>query len=140
MLSLVYTSTATSTFDDADLAVLLMNSRANNRRLGLTGFLLYKDGRFLQVLEGPDDVVRDRLRIIEADPRHGDLTVLMEDEVPERQFPEWSMGYETITDALADQIPGYQAATDVTSPLGLDYRPAVRQMLAWFQNRTAEAV
>jgi hypothetical protein len=140
MLSLVYTSTATGAFDDADLAVLLMISRANNRRLGLTGFLLHKDGRFLQVLEGRDDVVRDRLRIIEADPRHSDLTVLVEDEVSERQFPEWSMGYETITDALADQIPGYHAATDMTSPSGLNYRPAVRQLLGWFQNRTAQAV
>jgi hypothetical protein len=64
MLSVVNTSRATGTFDDADLATLLMNSRANNRRLDLTGFLRHKDGTFLQLLEGPADVVRDRLGII----------------------------------------------------------------------------
>jgi hypothetical protein len=141
MLSLVYTSTATGTFDDADLATLLMNSRSNNRRLGLTGFLLHKEGHFLQILEGPDDVVRDRLRIIQADPRHTDLAVLIEDEEPERRFPAWSMGYEPVTDALADQIPGYRATFDdvTASAAGLDDQPAVRQLVGWFQNRAPQA-
>lgn len=141
MLSLVYTSSATSAFDDADLATLLMNSRSNNRRLDLTGFLLYKDGHFLQVLEGPDDVVRDRVSIIEADPRHTDITILIQDEETTRQFPAWSMGYEPVTDALADQIPGYRATfDDIAAGIPeLDRQPAVKQLLGWFQDRTSKA-
>jgi hypothetical protein len=141
MLSLVYTSTATAPFDDADLATLLMNSRANNRRLGLTGFLLHRDGRFIQALEGPDDVVRDRLRIIEADPRHSDIAILVEDQESDRQVPAWSMGYETVNDDLADQIPGYRSAFDdiaENSP-ALENQPTIRQLLSWFQQRASQA-
>lgn len=141
MLSVVYTSAAKGSFDDSDLATLLMNSRSNNRRLGLTGFLLYRDGLFLQVLEGPDEVVRDRLAIITADPRHGDVAVLVEDEVAERRFPSWSMGYEAVTDELAESIPGYRSTFDDIGRGALDAadQPAVRQLVQWFQNRAPEA-
>ncbi|ROQ38373.1 acylphosphatase [Frondihabitans sp. PhB188] len=141
MLSLVYTSTAVDTFDDDTLATLLMNSRSNNRRLGLTGFLLYRDGQFIQVLEGDDEVVRDRLRVISADPRHTDVSVLVEDEEAERLFPSWSMGYEPASDDLADQIPGYRATFDdlADSTPGFGNQPALRQMLQWFQMRAPQA-
>lgn len=138
MLSVVYTSRATGVFDDADLATLLMNSRANNRRLGLTGFLLHRDGQFLQLLEGPADVVRDRLRIIEKDPRHTDIAVLLEEDETQRQFPAWSMGYETVTDDLADDIAGYRAVFDDINVSPVVARPAVRQLLRWFQSRLSQ--
>lgn len=141
MLSVVYTSAATGSFDDSDLATLLMNSRSNNRRLGLTGFLLYKDGQFLQVLEGDEAVVRDRMSIIAADPRHADVAILVEDEVAERRFPSWSMGYEAVTDELADQIPGYRTTFDDIGRASADLvdQPAVLQLVRWFQNRAPEA-
>lgn len=141
MLSVVYTSVATGTFDDADLATLLMNSRSTNRRLGITGLLLHRDGRFLQILEGPDEVVRERLRLIEADPRHHDVAVLVEDEVDELRFPTWSMGYEAVTDELADQIPGYRSTFDDLDPVvpAGSEQPAVRQLVQWFQKRVPEA-
>ena len=108
MLSLVYTSTATTPFDDGDLALLLMNSRANNRRIGLSGVLLHKDDQFLQLLEGADDVVEDRFARIAVDPRHTDVTVLHREQASAPRFPEWTMGYEAVTDTIADQIPGYR--------------------------------
>jgi hypothetical protein len=138
MLSVTYTSIASHPFDDEGLAVLLMNSRASNRRLGLTGFLLYQDGRFLQLLEGPDDVVWDRLQRIAADPRHHTVTTILRDPIATRQFPEWTMGYEPVTDALADEISGYRRLVDSTS---LDEAaPAVRQVVAWFHARRPTAV
>jgi hypothetical protein len=138
MLSVVYTSRATGVFDDADLATLLMNSRANNRRLGLTGFLLHRDGQFLQLLEGPDDVVSTRVSIIEQDPRHTDIAVLLRESGPQRQFPAWSMGYETVTDALADDIPGYRAVFDDIDVSPAVAQPAVHQLLQWFQARVSQ--
>lgn len=138
MRSVVYTSRATGTFDEADLATLLMNSRANNRRLGLTGFLLHKEGNFVQLLEGPANVVRDRLDIIERDPRHTDVVVLLDDEQQKRQFPAWSMGYESVTDTLADNIPGYRALfADINATPALA-QPSVRQLLAWFEARVSQ--
>jgi hypothetical protein len=136
MLSIVYSSAARVSFDDGDLATLLMNSRSNNRRLGLSGFLMHKQGRFVQVLEGPDEVVRSRYEVIAADPRHTDVSVLLSESIDERRFAEWSMGYRPTTDELADEIPGY--AHVAGEPLDaarsrLDLEPSVRALLDWFR-------
>lgn len=140
MLSIIYSSTATAPFTDDDLAVLLMNSRANNKRLDLTGLLLYKDGHFLQLLEGPLDVVRDRMAIIAADPRHDNVTTLLEEVVQMRRFPDWSMGYEPVTDALTDDIPGYRSLfddVDAAAAPASGTMMALRQLIGWFQAREA---
>jgi len=50
---LVYVSSATELFSDTQLENLLLRSRQNNSTLGITGMLLYKDGNFMQCLEGP---------------------------------------------------------------------------------------
>ena len=136
MLSIVYTSAARTPFDDGDLATLLMNSRANNRRLGLSGFLMHKQGRFVQVLEGPDDAVQARYDVIAADPRHTDLTVLLSESIDEPRFPDWSMGYRPTTDELAEAIPGYADVTGAAlddSRRRPDLDPAVRALLDWFR-------
>ncbi len=62
MLSLIYVSSSTRAFSDADLVALLEQSQEKNARLDITGMLLYKDGNFMQVLEGPDDAVRQLFR------------------------------------------------------------------------------
>ena len=136
MLSIVYTSASRVRPTDGDLATLLMNSRANNRRLGLSGFLMHKQGRFVQVLEGPDDAVQARYDVIAADPRHTDLAVLLSEPIDERRFADWSMGYRPTTDELAEAIPGYAdvsgAALD-ESRRRADLEPSVRALLDWFR-------
>ena len=109
MYLLAYASTATFDFQDGDLITLLMNSRANNKRLGITGILLYDDRHFVQVLEGEEQAVRERFARIDADPRHDGVTILLEETSSERQFPKWSMGYKALNDPLVQQIPGYNS-------------------------------
>ncbi len=58
MFSLTYVSSAVRPFAEDELADLLAVSRQNNARLGITGMLLYKDGNFMQVLEGEEAEVR----------------------------------------------------------------------------------
>ncbi len=58
MFFLTYVSTATRPFSKTDLSELMTESHENNARLGLTGMLLYKDGNFMQVLEGEEGDVR----------------------------------------------------------------------------------
>jgi hypothetical protein len=136
MLSIVYTSTARVDPTDGDLATLLMNSRANNRRLGLSGFLMHKQGRYVQVLEGPDDVVQSRYEIIAADPRHTDVAVLLRESIDEPRFADWSMGYRPTTDELAEEIPGYADVSGTAldeSRRRPDLEPSVRALLDWFR-------
>ena len=107
MFHLTYVSSAAQEFSKADLNELLAQCRENNMRLGITGMLLYKDGNFMQILEGDKDTVRGLYTKISADPRHtGDL-VLYQGTSEERQFPDWSMGFRDLDSPEARANPGY---------------------------------
>lgn len=107
MLSIAYVSAATREMSDDDIAQILTASRANNVRDGLTGALLYHRGRFIQVLEGPDDAVLRRLAIIDGDERHAGVQKLSEKQIGARQFPEWTMGFQTLSDSATKQLDGF---------------------------------
>lgn len=71
MIHLMYVSRAHTRFMAEQLQDLLASSRATNLKLGITGMLLQKDGRFLPVLEGAEETVVDLYRHFAVDPRHG---------------------------------------------------------------------
>jgi hypothetical protein len=107
VIQLVYVSSARRRFTLNQLVKLLEQSRDRNARLGVTGLLLYKDGNFLQVLEGEGSVVRALFRRIEADSRHVDTTVLIDEPITERSFPDWSMGFRNLSDPQVQALPGF---------------------------------
>lgn len=93
-LSLIaYISSATDRFDEGRIPDLLARSREKNGDLDVTGLLLYERGHFLQLLEGEADTVEDLFDTIRVDPRHSGCTVLLREPIPERRFPDWSMGF-----------------------------------------------
>jgi len=96
MFQIVYVSAAVEPMSEEDLQFLLRQSRDNNDALGLTGMLLYKKQRFMQVLEGERDAVETIYHDhICEDDRHEGLVQLMGRTVEERAFPDWSMGFRT---------------------------------------------
>jgi len=78
--------------------------------------LLYKDGNFMQAIEGDEDVVRALHARIALDPRHRGLITLLEGSVPERQFPDWSMGFQNLDAGDAQSVPGYSQFLNTPSP------------------------
>lgn len=92
-VELVYVSSAKRLLDDAELVALLETSRANNSRDGISGMLVYHEGSFLQVLEGPVDAVEAAYRRIGIDDRHRNLIRLRRRVIERRSFPDWSMGF-----------------------------------------------
>ncbi|QIN80232.1 hypothetical protein GBA65_18810 [Rubrobacter marinus] len=107
MFFLTYASTATQDLSKADLNELLAQCRKNNADLGVTGMLLYKDGNFMQVLEGEESTVRSLYAKIGGDPRHKGEILLQQGTLEERQFPGWSMGYRDLDSHEASSIPEY---------------------------------
>lgn len=107
MFFLVYASSAIQPFSRPDLEDLLATSRENNARAGITGMLLYKDGNFMQVLEGDEEAVRELYDKIAADPRHKGEILLQQGFTEERQFPEWSMGFRDLHSTETHSITGY---------------------------------
>lgn len=96
MFYLIYVSHAADGLKSSDLHDILNKAHQVNANLGITGLLLYKNKRFMQLIEGQEDTVRGLYQKILQDPRHRDLIVLQEDTEPERQFPEWSMAFRNL--------------------------------------------
>ena len=105
--SILYVSSATSLFPEAALAALLRRCREKNARQEITGMLLHKNGNFMQVLEGPEAMVRQALKTICADPRHFGIMKLLDREVPQREFAEWTMAFRNLDDPALRSIAGY---------------------------------
>jgi hypothetical protein len=108
MLSIAYVSVAASPMSDPDIVELLRRSRINNERHGITGALLYHRDRFIQIIEGDDDTVRSRYATIAADDRHRNVRTMREKRIPERQFPQWTMGFRSLSDESVTQLDGFE--------------------------------
>lgn len=107
MFSLVYVSSAIRLFSQSELVALLAKSQENNAKLGITGLLLYKDGNFMQVLEGEEKALRTLHAKISHDPRHQGLLTLLQGPLAARQFPDWSMGFRDLNATAVLSLPGY---------------------------------
>ena len=113
MLSqLVYVSAASEPMDEEELAELLAQSRERNARNDITGMLLYKDNRFIQLLEGHEEQVQKVYDSIRRDDRHHDLQLLWFRYAQFREFPDWTMGFRNIDESALESLPGYTPFLD----------------------------
>ena len=103
----IYVSSAVRPFTQPEVVELLKVSRENNEKLDITGMLLYKDGNFLQILEGEESTVLELYTHIARDPRHCGILTLHKGFRDERQFSGWSMGFRDLSNAEVHSIPGY---------------------------------
>jgi hypothetical protein len=98
-----------------ELAALLNESRTWNNDHGITGMLLYvegrfieqNEGRFMQVLEGDEQEVKLIFEKIKTDIRHFHLIVLDIGSQTERVFNNWTMGFKTAKLENLKQLPEY---------------------------------
>jgi len=134
MVALVYVSTATHLLEPAKLQALLTQSRTNNARLGVTGALLYNDGNFMQALEGDDAIVSALYATIVADPRHYDVTTILERPQPARLFGDWTMAFRNLRDPALQATPGYQTFAQLLSrsPASQADPPVILRLLCSF--------
>ena len=112
LFTVAYVSSATHRLTDQELAAILDISRERNAHDGLTGLLLYHDGNFIQVLEGPEAPLRATVARIRKDPRHTLFTLLLDQPIGARAFAGWAMGYrhvESISPADGDLYVAFQA-------------------------------
>lgn len=72
---------------------ILEQARKNNEKIGVTGCLLYHNKVFLQLLEGKEETINKLFNKIATDNRHKEVTLVCEEKVAHRIFPNWSMAY-----------------------------------------------
>jgi len=113
----------------AEIQRLLEQSRERNTRLGITGALLFNEGRFVQILEGDEPAVREVMDVIMRDPRHTDIDVLPARYARERTFAHWSMAFVGASPqakdyyrdfSLSDKLEWTSNTTDLLAALILD--------------------
>lgn len=129
---LVYTSIAEHPFSHQELEGLLRVSRQNNLRDDITGLLLFRNGCFIQVLEGPETQVDTAYHRISLDSRHREIFVIYENAALKRDFPQWAMAFngdpqETIA-GLSDFLNPYKSQHETNISEG-----AVKQLLRRFR-------
>ena len=69
--------------------------------------LLYKDGHFMQVLEGDEQNVLRVFADIRKDQRHKNVDTLRTEHIQHRNFPDWSMGFVNVDDLDTSSLPGF---------------------------------
>ena len=138
MRQIVYVSSAVRLMSRDELLALLEQSRAKNAHLGITGLLLYRDGNFMQAIEGPVEAVNALHTTISGDPRHHGIITLLNTPVTERDFPDWSMGFRDLADPALAQLPGYSEFMNVplTSPAYTENPTRARRLLSFFRRQT----
>ena len=107
LFQVVYTSTAAEDFSRAELVELLKSSVKRNTRAGITGLLLYKDGCFMQALEGEEESVVRLFPKIARDPRHHHVIPLIHERIEQRNFPNSAMAFRDLETPELRALPGY---------------------------------
>ncbi|MBX2989001.1 MAG: BLUF domain-containing protein [Bdellovibrionaceae bacterium] len=120
VFQLVYLSRAVDGISYSDLSDILDRDREFNRRNGLTGILIYRDGFFIQLLEGGEAEVMDAMAERIRDRRHHHVQVVHEISATDRLFGEWAMAFHD-GDLDADGEPGlmetlFQLAREARRP------------------------
>ncbi|WP_333705251.1 BLUF domain-containing protein [Ottowia beijingensis] len=102
-LSWCYVSTATPAFDPARLDDLYAQGRAFNAPRRVSGVLLFCNGRFCQLLEGPAASMEEVIGRVQRSSLHTDVLTLHREPITLPVFPSWSLG--TASDWRGQRMP-----------------------------------
>ncbi len=108
MKRIIYLSSSTKYLSSYEIGSLLSNARENNLINGITGLLLYADGDFLQVIEGPNIPIIKLFESIQRDTRHKEILTITNTEIKEKHFPNWNMGFFISNYEELSKIEGYE--------------------------------
>ena len=107
LFCLGYVSTETKAHNDEDLVALLEKARERNGKQSISGLLLYRQGSFYQVLEGPEEAVRRTFQMIQQDPNHKEVRVLFKTNTDAREFADWRMGFLNLDGVDVSKLTGF---------------------------------
>ena len=142
LATISYRSRAVHPFSELQLSQLLESARKYNRANGLTGLLVYDEGRFFQWIEGSPEKLSTVWNSIQRDPRHTDIQIMGNQSVPLRFFGDWDMRFSVrkkagvsapvesadVSHGLVDNLfRRPQGSADIANDLQNEYAPAANQ-------------
>ena len=115
LVAKTYLSQSKLDWTDEAIDELLERSKRNNATRKITGAMIYANGYFMQLIEGPQIAVDELYSAIEADPRHEVLSLLHNQEIKDRHFSDWAMEYRDSDDLGERALMTVHAASRTTS-------------------------
>ncbi len=95
MKCIIYISKATANKNGAsipaELSKIFRYARKKNASRNITGLLSYREGHYIQVLEGDTQAVDELFSTVRSDNRHTDIKVILNTPTSQRFFSNWSM-------------------------------------------------
>jgi hypothetical protein len=96
LVRLIYASCAVGPLTTDIIQGILDSSRRFNLKNNITGMMCEGNERFIQYLEGERHVVNELYARIMKDVRHEKLVLLEYNQLPERAYADWSMGFVSL--------------------------------------------
>jgi hypothetical protein len=113
LIHVIYVSSAAPDITEHDTVKFLDEARKANRKNDVSGMMLYVGGCFLQLLEGEVTKVDIVCRTIFQDKR--EMRLVLREPIAEREFPEWTMGFEAVAPHEAARLLGEPLLFDSVS-------------------------
>jgi hypothetical protein len=104
LIHVIYVSSAAPDISEHDALKFLNEARKANRKNDVSGMMLYIGGYYLQLLEGQATKVDVVCRTIVEDKR--EMRMILREPIAEREFPEWTMGFEAVAPLEAARLLG----------------------------------
>ncbi len=137
LIQVIYASSAKPDMSEHDVSALLRDARSTNRKHNVSGMMLFIGGAFLQLLEGEAAMVDVVCNTIFRDKRH--MRRIVRETIAERQFPEWTMGFEVVDLVEAAQLLDQPALLDSQDDLSVLTAPAASTLLSIIGRRRWQA-
>ncbi len=99
---LIYRGTPTVNLSDEEIEALLVKARRENQAHEVTGMLLCFPKMYIQLIEGPEEKIRQLYKNIQNDKRHNNVHILKEGYEEKRFFPKWAMGFDKQNKLIID--------------------------------------
>lgn len=112
LAQLIYVSLPSPDVGDEQIQEILSTARERNGARAITGYLGFRSGLFLQILEGDRRALTSLFQRIGQDPRHRQVTLLGMHDLEQREFGDWRMGFVALSDenlAAAGQSGPFEA-------------------------------
>ncbi|PKA97252.1 FAD-dependent sensor of blue light [Flavobacteriaceae bacterium MAR_2009_75] len=131
MYTLTYESKAKPDLSNEDIENILETARIFNSQNGITGCLIFYMNKFIQILEGPKETVQELFENIKGDSRHKKVKMFSEDEITERNFPDWGMAYFPMSEESTGQAEFEQFKRNLLLLADLSKPTNVTSILFW---------
>ena len=111
---IVYTSEYVSGDEDVskDLSEITAKAKQKNPASGITGLLFYHNGRFLQFIEGEKQALDELMSILDGDPRHKNIEIIINQAISKRSLAQWNMDTFNLSESEKIELDELKAIRD----------------------------